>query len=62
MHNIITEFKRKLEFLSPHEQIISINNMIDSLGNIKAPNIDINKILRVKKELKFIRHKILLHN
>ena len=36
--------------------------MIDSLDNIKAPSIDINKILRVKKELNFIRHKILLDN
>ena len=36
--------------------------MIDSLDKAKAPNIDINKILRVKKEWKLIRHKILLDN
>ena len=60
MHS--TEFKRQLHFLSPHEQIISINNMVDTLDNAKAPNIDSSKILRVKKELKFIRHKILLDN
>ena len=36
--------------------------MVDTLDNAKAPNIDINKILHVKKELKFITHKILLDN
>ena len=36
--------------------------MVDTLDNAKAPNIDSSKILRVKKELKFIRHKILLDN
>ena len=56
------EFKRQLQLSSPHEQIISINNMVDTLDNAKAPNIDSSKILRVKKELKFIRHKILLDN
>ena len=60
MHN--TEFKRQLQLLSIHEQIISINNIVDTLDNAKAPNIDINKLLRVKKELKFITHKILLDN
>ena len=56
------EFKRQLQLSSPHEQIISINNMVDTLDNAKAPNIDSSKILRVKKELKFITHKILLDN
>ena len=56
------EFKRQLQLSSPHEQIISINNMVDTLDNAKAPNIDINKLLRLKKELKFITHKILLDN
>ena len=36
--------------------------MVDTLDNAKAPNIDINKSLRLKKELKFIRYKILLDN
>ena len=62
MYNIITQFKRQLQFVSPHEQIIRIKNMIDSLDKAKAQNIDINKLLRVKKELKLIRHKILLDN
>ena len=62
MYNIITEFKRQLQFVSPHEQIIRIKNMIDSLDKAKAQNIDINKLLRVKKELKLIRHKILPDN
>ena len=62
MYNIITEFKRQLQFVSPHEQIIRIKNMIDSLDKAKAQNLDINKLLRVKKELKLIRHKILPDN
>ena len=36
--------------------------MVDTSDNAKAPNIDSSKILRVKKELKFITHKILLDN
>ena len=36
--------------------------MVDTLDNAKAPNIDINQLLRLKKELKFITHKILLDN
>ena len=60
MHN--TEFNRQLQLLPSREQIISINNMADTLNNAKAPNIDSSKILRVKEELKFIRHKILLDN
>ena len=62
MYNIITEFKRQLQFVSPHKQIIRIKNMIDSLDKAKAQNLDINKLLRVKKELKLIGHKILLDN
>ena len=62
MYNIITEFKRQLQFVSPHEQIIRIKNMIDSLDKAKAQNLDINILLRVKKELKLIGHKILLDN
>ena len=62
MYNIITEFKRQLQFVSPHEQIIRIKNMIDSLDKAKAQNLDINKLLPVKKELKLIGHKILLDN
>ena len=62
MYNIITQFKRQLQFVSPHEQIIRIKNMIDSLDKTKAQNLDINKLLRVKKELKLIGHKILLDN
>ena len=62
MYNIITEFKRQLQFVSPHEQITRIKNMIDSLDKAKAQNLDINKLLRVKKELKLIGHKILLDN
>ena len=62
MYNIITQFKRQLQFVSPHEQIIRIKNMIDSLDKAKAQNLDINKLLRVKKELKLIGHKILLDN
>ena len=56
-NNMLIDFKKYLQFLSVTEQIYTINDMIDF---ISTANIDINKKFNMKKELKEIRHKLLL--
>ena len=56
-NNMLTDFKKYLQFLSVTEQIYTINDMIDF---ISTANIDINKKFNMKKELKEMRHKLLL--
>ena len=55
---MLTDFKKYLQSLSLLEQIYAINDMIDF---INTTNIDINKKFNMIKELKEIRHKILLN-
>ena len=56
-NNMLTDFKKYLQSLSLPEQIYAINGMIDF---ISRANIDINKKFNMIKELKEIRHKLLL--
>ena len=56
-NNMLTDFKKYLQFLSVTEQIYTINDMSDF---VSAASIDINKKFNMKKELKEIRHKFLL--
>ena len=56
-NNMLTDFKKYLQFLSVTEQIYTINDMIDF---INTANIDINKKFNMIKELKEMRHKLLL--
>ena len=56
-NNMLTDFKKYLQFLSVTEQIYTINDMIDF---ISTANIDINKKFNMKKELKEMTHKLLL--
>ena len=57
-NNMLTDFKKYLQSLSLPEQIYAINDMIDF---INTTNIDINKKFNMIKELKEIRHKLLLN-
>ena len=54
---MLTDFRRYLQSLSLPEQIYAINDMIDF---ISTANADINKKFKMIKELKEIRHKLLL--
>ena len=54
---MLIDFKKYLQSLSLSEQIYAINHMIDF---ISTANIDINKKFNMIKELKEIRHKLLL--
>ena len=57
-NNMLTDFKKYLQFLSVSEQIYAINGMIDF---ISTANIDINKKFNMIKKLKEIRHRLLLN-
>ena len=55
---MLPDFKKYLQSLSLPEEIYAVNDMIDF---INTTNIDINKKFNMIKELKEIRHKILLN-
>ena len=57
-NNMLTDFKKYLQFLSICEQIYAINDMIDF---ISTANIDINKKHNMIEELKEIRHRLSLN-
>ena len=54
-------FKAYLQFLSPEQEVSEINWLIDDLLKEKRSFIDIDKKCNIIKELKNIRHKILLN-
>ena len=55
---MLTDFKRYLQFLLVSEQIYAKNDMIDF---ISTANIDSNKKSNMIKQLKEIRHRLLLN-
>ena len=55
---MLPDFKKYLQSSSLPEEIYAVNDMIDF---INTTNIDINKKFNMIKELKEIRHKILLN-
>ena len=57
LHN----FKAYLQFLSPEQKVSEINWLIDDLLKEKKSFTDIDKKCNIIKELKNIRHKILLN-
>ena len=61
MHNQFAVFKAYLQFLPPEDQISKINLIIDSLTKTKRPHRNIHKTYSKIKELKDLRHEILLN-
>ena len=61
MRRGLPSFKAYLQFLSPQQQVSEINWLIDNLLKEKKSFIDINKKCNIIKELKNIRHRILLN-
>ena len=61
MRRGLPNFKAYLQFLSPQQQVSEINWLIDNLLKEKKSFIDINKKCNIIKELKNIRHRILLN-
>ena len=61
MHNQFAVFKAYLQFLPPEDQISKINLIIDSLTKTKSQHRNIHKTYSKIKELKDLRHEILLN-
>ena len=61
MRSGLPNFKAYLQFLSPQQQVSEINWLIDNLLKEKRSFIDINEKCNITKELKNIRHRILLN-
>ena len=59
MRNEFTQFRTCLQFLSPQEQILEINNLIDDFHKDNYSYFDVkNKYNRIQ-QLKKLRHDIL---
>ena len=59
MRNEFTRFRTYLQFLSPQEQILEINNLIDDFHKDNYSYFDVkNKYNRIQ-QLKKLRHDIL---
>ena len=57
---MLTRFKSYLQSLSLAEQVYAINDMIDFICTTNDTTTDINTKVRMIKELKEIRHMLLM--
>ena len=57
---MLTRFKNYLQSLSLAEQVYAINDMIDFICTTNDTTTDINTKVRMIKELKKIRHMLLM--
>ena len=55
MPNIINNFKRYLEFLTPEEQLREINRLIKEFNNSYLPCPNINKKFSMLNQLKILK-------
>ena len=62
MHNIITDFKKYLQFLSPENQICEIDSMIHDFNKSSRKDENVNKKSRIINELKTLKKEIILNN
>ena len=62
MRNEFTNFKMYLQFLFPLDQIFNIDLFIDDLINNNNPSNSADKKYAKIKELKKLRHDIILNN
>ena len=60
MHNVYTEFKKYLQFLSLEDQSLEIDFFIEGLNNTNYPETNINRKYHRIQQLKKLRHDILL--
>ena len=60
MRNEFTQFRTYLQFLSPQEQILEINNLIDDFHKDNYSCFDVKKKYNRIQQLKKLRHDILL--
>ena len=59
MHNVHVDFKRFLKLLTPEEQLIEINRVINELNKSNQPGYKISKRFRILKELITLKKEII---
>ena len=57
MSNIMTDFKKYLQFLSPEEQICEINGMINEIYNLDQTYENIKRKFSIINDLKILKNK-----
>ena len=62
MSNIMTDFKKYLEYLSPKYQICEIDSMLQYFYKSNRKGENVNKMFCVKSELKELKKKAILTN
>ena len=59
LHNVHVDFKRFLKLLTPEEQLIEINRIINQLNKSSHPGYKISKRFRILKELRILKKQII---
>ena len=62
MPNIMTDFKKHLQFLSPKNQICEIDSMIHDFNKSNRKGENIDKKFRIINELKTLKTGIILNH
>ena len=62
MPNIITDFKKYLQLLSPENQICEIDSMLNDFNKSNGKGENINKKFRIINKLKTLKKKAILNN
>ena len=62
MSNIMTHFKKYLEYLSPKYQICEVNSMLQDFYKSNRKGENVNKMFCVINELKELKKKAILNN
>ena len=59
MPNVINNFKRYLEILTPEEQLHEINSLIIMINKSYSPYVNVNKKFSMINELNILKREIL---
>ena len=59
MPNVINNFKRYLEILTPEEQLHEINRLIIMINKSYSPYVNVNKKFSMINELNILKREIL---
>ena len=62
MPNIMMDFKRSLQLLSPEEQLYEINYLISDIGKSNNESENVNKKFCILKELRTLKKKIMFNH
>ena len=62
MPNVINNFKRHLEFLTPEEQLHKINNLIKKFNTSYLPCVNINKKFNMINQLNILKKQLLIQH